>query len=613
MDRRLTGTAAIAGARRHWSPRSLSLLGHRPPSRPADDRRRSAKRDGQPYRRACRPPRRDRIYAAAEAAGRPIVLHRPRPWRPRSRRDRRFGRNHRKGADAGARPRTSRRAGRARPGPRRLDPRGRPLSDARQRAASRGGSAPACSCRCTWTARPIRWRAARASIRCPMSLRTRRRRALPRPRIGGRRTVERSATDRSAAMLSDLALREQMEASAELASRLVASPPAASSCGPTASVRRLPCPSRAETPAVLFEAGYISNADDEALLRIRSIAQAIVLALAQAIEADVAARVAALTELSARRLKPLDAGSNAVRPKSLRNFPTSSPSTSASTTASTRGGERRWVRRLTGRRCGCSCCSPASGSISRPACRAPKSCWPTSRRLPTNVRGYDGNPVQTFARERRVELAYDEYPPIVVQAFISAEDKTFFTPWRHRLSWPDRRGVRLYDARTVDGGRAPRAARRSPSRSRNICSRTTNYTVSRKIREAILAFRLEIDAEQAADPRTLSQFDLPWPQRLWRAGGEPRLFRQGRHRTDAAGSGLSCGPAQGPGQLRSGARDPARPRPPQLRAPGDGQQRLHHRGAGAPPPRRRSAPSATAATRNSTSRAAISWRKFAAS
>ena len=28
--------------------------------------------------------------------------------------------------------------------------------------------------------------------------------------------------------------------------------------------------------------------------------------------------------------------------------------------------------------------------------------------LPTNVRGYDGNPVQTFARERRVELAYDE-------------------------------------------------------------------------------------------------------------------------------------------------------------------------------------------------------------
>ena len=29
--------------------------------------------------------------------------------------------------------------------------------------------------------------------------------------------------------------------------------------------------------------------------------------------------------------------------------------------------------------------------------------------LPTNVRGYDGSPVQTFARERRVELSYDEF------------------------------------------------------------------------------------------------------------------------------------------------------------------------------------------------------------
>ena len=46
--------------------------------------------------------------------------------------------------------------------------------------------------------------------------------------------------------------------------------------------------------------------------------------------------------------------------------------------------------------------------------------------LPTNIRGYDGDPVQTFARERRVDLSYDEVPPLVVHAFISAEDKTFF-------------------------------------------------------------------------------------------------------------------------------------------------------------------------------------------
>src|SRR6185437_8742710 len=45
--------------------------------------------------------------------------------------------------------------------------------------------------------------------------------------------------------------------------------------------------------------------------------------------------------------------------------------------------------------------------------------------LPTNIRGYNGEPVQTFARERRVDLSYDEIPPLVVHAFISAEDKDF--------------------------------------------------------------------------------------------------------------------------------------------------------------------------------------------
>ncbi len=91
------------------------------------------------------------------------------------------------------------------------------------------------------------------------------------------------------AMLSDLVMRSQMSASADLASRLV-----------NKSAGRFdlrPEPHRfaafyvlrsAGTPAVLFEAGYLSNTDDEVLLRDPSTASDIVLALAQAIEADVA-------------------------------------------------------------------------------------------------------------------------------------------------------------------------------------------------------------------------------------------------------------------------------------------------------------------------------------
>jgi N-acetylmuramoyl-L-alanine amidase len=92
------------------------------------------------------------------------------------------------------------------------------------------------------------------------------------------------------AMLSDLAMQGQMSASADLAVRLVHKSAGRFELRPEphrfAAFHVL---RRADTPAVLFEAGYISNADDEVLLRSPERRATIALALAQAIEADVAA------------------------------------------------------------------------------------------------------------------------------------------------------------------------------------------------------------------------------------------------------------------------------------------------------------------------------------
>jgi penicillin-binding protein 1A len=109
--------------------------------------------------------------------------------------------------------------------------------------------------------------------------------------------------------------------------------------------------------------------------------------------------------------------------------------------------------------------------------------------LPSNVRGYNGNPVQTFARERRVELAYDEYPPMVIQAFISAEDKTFF---RHGgIDYPGLIGAVFdYGRKSVTGGRA-RGGSTITQQVAKYLLQDNEYAISRKIREAILAFRLE--------------------------------------------------------------------------------------------------------------------------
>ena len=92
-------------------------------------------------------------------------------------------------------------------------------------------------------------------------------------------------------MLSDLALRSQMSASAELASRLVRKSGWRIALRPephrfaTFHVLR-----RAEAPAVLFESGYLSNVDDEALLRSPEHRAVIVAGLVETIEADIAAR-----------------------------------------------------------------------------------------------------------------------------------------------------------------------------------------------------------------------------------------------------------------------------------------------------------------------------------
>ena len=95
------------------------------------------------------------------------------------------------------------------------------------------------------------------------------------------------------ALLADIALREQMEDSAGLAEMLLRRAAGRVELRPRphqfASFHVL---RRAETPAVLIEAGYISNVDDEAMLQTPKGRAPLVLALAQAIETDVASRAA---------------------------------------------------------------------------------------------------------------------------------------------------------------------------------------------------------------------------------------------------------------------------------------------------------------------------------
>ncbi|MEO6113619.1 MAG: N-acetylmuramoyl-L-alanine amidase [Sphingomicrobium sp.] len=108
---------------------------------------------------------------------------------------------------------------------------------------------------------------------------------------GGALSSDEDGSVRS--LLADVALREQMEESAGLATRMLRRAAGRVTLRPRphqfAAFHVL---RRAETPAVLVEAGYISNAGDEAMLVTKEGRAPIVLALAQAVEADLATRAA---------------------------------------------------------------------------------------------------------------------------------------------------------------------------------------------------------------------------------------------------------------------------------------------------------------------------------
>jgi penicillin-binding protein 1A len=109
--------------------------------------------------------------------------------------------------------------------------------------------------------------------------------------------------------------------------------------------------------------------------------------------------------------------------------------------------------------------------------------------LPTNVRAIDGGPIYSYARERRVELSFAEYPPLLVRAFLAAEDKTFFE--HHGVDYPGLAGAVVdYVSKMGSGRRARGGSTITQQVAKNLLIGNA-YSPTRKMREAILAWRIE--------------------------------------------------------------------------------------------------------------------------
>ncbi|NLR70194.1 penicillin-binding protein [Novosphingobium sp. ERN07] len=109
--------------------------------------------------------------------------------------------------------------------------------------------------------------------------------------------------------------------------------------------------------------------------------------------------------------------------------------------------------------------------------------------LPTMVRGTNGEIVSSYARERRVQLRFVDFPEPMINAFLAAEDKTF---WTHGgIDFFGLAGaVADYALKFGSGERARGGSTITQQVAKNILI-GDEYSISRKLKEMILARRIE--------------------------------------------------------------------------------------------------------------------------
>lgn len=107
----------------------------------------------------------------------------------------------------------------------------------------------------------------------------------------------------------------------------------------------------------------------------------------------------------------------------------------------------------------------------------------------TRVHAGDGRLVAEFASERRVFVPIAAVPKRVIHAFISAEDQNFYS--HHGVDWLAVVRAQLQNLKNIGSGRRPIGASTITQQVTRIFLLSNEVSYTRKIKEAILANRIE--------------------------------------------------------------------------------------------------------------------------
>ena len=193
---------------------------------------------------------------------------------------------------------------------------------------------------------------------------------------------------------------------------------------------------------------------------------------------------------------------------------------------------------------------------------------------PTISRIYsgEGRIIDEFAEERRIFAPIADIPPLVQNAFVSAEDKNF---WTHKGYDP--RGMIAAGVQALEGRRLRGASTITQQVMKNflLSSDRSAETQDQGTDPGLAAGTVAV---QGQDPGTLPQRDLPGAELVRRGGGGADLFQQDAGRAGPGRGGDAGLAAAGAVRLSPGARQKAPDRAARLCPARDVAERLYRPG-----------------------------------
>src|SRR5258708_19666957 len=107
----------------------------------------------------------------------------------------------------------------------------------------------------------------------------------------------------------------------------------------------------------------------------------------------------------------------------------------------------------------------------------------------TRVHASDGSLLAEYARERRLYIPIQAVPKLVINAFVAAEDKSFYE--HNGIDFQGIMRAGLLYIENYGSGRRPQGASTITQQVAKNFLLTNEATFSRKIREALLALKIE--------------------------------------------------------------------------------------------------------------------------